>query len=44
MEITVDDAEGTYPLDFGKVNVEVLHKGKIRRASGTLDKPVTVKM
>lgn len=44
MEITVDDAEGTYPLDFGKVNVEVLYKGKIRRASGTLDKPVTVKM
>ena len=44
VEISVKDSQGSFPLDFGKVNVELLHNGKTHRASGTLNTPVTVKI
>lgn len=42
--VSVSDPEGTYPLDLGKINVEVLSKGKIHRASGTATSPIVVKI
>ncbi len=40
--VAISDSEGSFPLDFGKVNVEVLKGGKVYRSSGTLDSPITV--
>lgn len=44
IEVSVNCTEGSYPLELGKVNVEVLSNGKTHRASGTLDNPITVRM
>lgn len=44
VEVSIKDRTGAYPLELGKVNVEVLRNGKTYRASGTLDTPVTVKI
>ncbi len=44
VEVSIKDRTGSYPLELGKVNVEVLRNGKTYRASGTLDTPVTVKI
>ena len=40
--VAISDSEGSFPLDFRKVNVEVLKGGKVYRSSGTLDSPITV--
>lgn len=44
VEVAIKDANGSFPLDLGKVNVELLRNGKTYRASGTLDAPVIVKL
>ena len=44
IEVSVADSEGNYPLEIGKVNVEVLTNGKTLRSSGTLNSPITVKI
>lgn len=44
VEVSIKDRTGAYPLELGKVNVEVLRNGKTYRASGPLDTPVTVKI
>ncbi|MDE6152573.1 MAG: DUF5110 domain-containing protein [Muribaculaceae bacterium] len=42
--VTIDRAEGDYPLDLGRVNVEVLSGGKTYRASGSATSPIKVKI
>lgn len=38
------DSKGTGRIDLGVIKVEVLHKGKLYKGSGTLDKTITIKV
>ena len=38
------DSKGTGRIDLGVIKVEVLHKGKLYKSSGTLDKTITIKV
>lgn len=42
--VTVDETEGSYPLDLGRINVEVLKDGKTYHASGNAKQPIKVKI
>ncbi len=38
------DSKGTGQIDLGVIKVEVLHKGKLYKNCGTLDKTITIKV
>ncbi len=42
--VTLDRVEGTYPLDLGRINVEVLTNGKTYRATGDATQPIKIKI
>ena len=42
--VTLDQKDGTYPLNLDNVNVEVLKGGKTYRASGKASRPIKVKI
>lgn len=42
--VTLDQKDGTYPLNLDNVNVEVLKGGKTYRASGKASQPIKVKI
>ena len=44
MVVTVERTGGDFPLDLGRINVEVLQNGKVRRGSGSMDAPLRIRM
>lgn len=44
MVVTVERSSGSYPFDPGRINVEILHGGKVSRGSGVWGDPVRVRM
>lgn len=42
--VSVDRSEGSYPLELGRINIEVLSGGKTYRASGDSSQPIKVRI
>lgn len=42
--VTVERTDGDYPLDLGKINVEILHDGKVSRGHGISTSPLRVRI